>query len=79
MEPFDPIFAASIQQNLGPHHVRVHEDTRIRNRAIDVTFSGEIDYVVKMFFLEKAINLVAVNDVFMNFSPQPSAKMLLYF
>src|ERR1022692_1168132 len=47
----DRYITTTFQHNLGPDRVRMRERRRVENRAIVMTFSCEIYYIVRAIFL----------------------------
>ena len=66
MISLDSILSAGVHQHLGSHDVGVKEDSGILNTSIDMTFSSEVDDVIKMFFRKEMEDTFSIGDILMD-------------
>lgn len=63
MEPVDAVLAAGIEQDARADDIRLQEDFRILDRAVDVALRCKVDDDVRLFRLEDPVDGPAVGDV----------------
>ena len=63
MEPVDAVLAAGIEQDARADDIRLQEDFRILDRAVDVALRRKVDDDVRLFRLEDPVNGPTVGDV----------------
>lgn len=57
------VFAAGIEQHTRADDIRLQENLRILNRAVDMRLRCEIDDNIRLLLLKNAINRLAVRDI----------------